>query len=276
MSNYFLKVIILTLCLLALVLCTSAQKTKKKQGNRKPPAIPINSNRPGLGINEQDKLVALDVLRKANLAHGGTALDNLKTLRIKGKRRVNDHFFDLDIIIDITSQKVREETRGVNGFLNIRQIDAQGGWSFFDKLVTKLDAEEQDELENVLIGGLFGLRSDSLNQTSITYFADDKPNEQKLIRVLIKGKEYTWIFDTKNRLITQSSKNQTRKETTLFDDFRSVSEINMPHRSVLGSLIVEYSNSVLTVDDWTNIEVNPKFAEKDWAIPESKKYFYDR
>jgi hypothetical protein len=271
MSNYFSKIMILTMCLLALVLCVSAQKTKKKQGKPKPPVIPINPIRLSLGISEQDKLVALDVLRKANLAHGGTALDFLKTLRFKGKRRVSDFFYDIDVLVDIASQKVREETRGVNGYFNIRQIDAKGGWSFFDKSIQKMDAEEQNELENVLTGGLFALSSDSLNQISVKYFANDKPNEQKLIRVSIKGKEYTWIFDTKNRLISQSSKNQIRKETILFDDFRSVGEINMPHRSFLGSLLVQYSNCVLTVDDWTAIEVNPKFADSDWVVPETKK-----
>jgi hypothetical protein len=270
MSNYLSKVMILTMCLLAFTLCTFAQ-TKKKQVKSKPPVVPINSNRPSLGISEQDKLVALDVLRKANLAHGGTALDNLKTLRIKGKRRVNDHFYDIDILVDITSQKVREETRGVNGYFNIRQIDAKGSWSFFAKSISKLDAEEHDELENVLIGGLFALSSESLNQISITYFADDTPSEQKLIGVSIKGKRFTWIFDTKNRLISQSSSNAAIKATKLFDDFRNVGEINMPHQSFLGSLLVAYSNSVLTVDDWTAIEVNPKFADSDWAVPETKK-----
>jgi hypothetical protein len=266
MSKSFIKVLFLIFSLAALVICTSAQ-TKKKKIKIKPPPPTLIAVQPPPAMDEKTQKLALDALLRANFAHGGAALNNIKTLRIKGKRRVNDFFYDLHILVDLDSQKVRLETKGVNGYFNVRQIEDNKSWSFFDKAINELEAEERGELESILHAGFLGLRSNSLINISILFFADDKANDQKLITVSIKGREYLWTFDSKNRLISQTGKNQSRKENLLFDDFRIIDGVNIPHKSFLGSLIVEYANNVLTVDEWTSVEVNPSLTAQDWAFP---------
>ncbi len=236
---------------------------------------PIPSIRP-FNPNDQPNENGVKFLRQANLAHGGAALDNLKTLRMTGKVRIDNSFYTTKILIDTVSGKVRRESRSAekgSDYFYVEQIEGKKGWVFrADEKVNDTEDEAKDsELHQMLNTGLLGLRRQSLENVSVTLFNVDPATRLKTVRVQIDGQYYEWKFNDENVLIFESYANERDESRTLFDDFRSVKGVKIPHRASATLESFSINVTLLMIHDWATVEVNPVLTAKDWAVPKPRK-----
>ncbi len=235
-----------------------------------PPPLPPFAVRIPSG-KEQPLENGVKLLKQVNLANGGKLLDNIKTLRLTGKRRIDNSFYDVKVLIDTTKEKVRLETSGQYG-TSIEQLEGKKGWVYrADKI--EYFKNGSSELRMFLDTGIFGFRSNSLKNISLTLFEIDPITTLKTMRVTINGRNYEWVFDTKNRLISEVYKDETEDEKyftwvrTSFDDFKVLNGLTLPHRKISTLRIYPTDLVLLDLHEWTTIEINPKLTAKDWAVP---------
>lgn len=213
-------------------------------------------------VYEQPLSRGSEILKLANAAHGGAALDNLKTLRLIGRMRVDNHFYDYKILVDTARNRVREESRGNADYFYVRQAEETSGWVFAGGAKRPIEDFERRELQKFLFTRLLGLRGDSSKNINLKIVEVNDYEKIKTLRGEINGETYSWGFDGDNLLISESVLYKPETNTTLFDDFRTIENIKFPHRATtaLGSLLL--------IVDWTSIEANVALTENDWAVPQ--------
>lgn len=204
-----------------------------------------------------------EILKRANAAHGGKNLDDLKTIRMTGKMSGANGALDFDatISVNVIERKIRYEFRKNGELVNVEQFEGSGGWNWLNGQKTALTEKRINELDKSLSTGVFGLRSDALKTISVESVKIDEEKKLKTLRVKINGEEYGWLFDAENRLTAEASKEDGAEKLELSSDFRNVKGVVVPFSSglALGSLTVELKLS--------SVEVNPTFSANDWAIP---------
>lgn len=244
-------------------------------GQGQPPIPPPPSVRP-FNPNDQPNENGVEFLKLANLAHGGAALDNLKTLRLTGKVRIDNLFYTIKILVDTVSGKVRRETRSVekgSDYFYVEQIEGKKGWVFRadEKVDDTEDSAKNSELHAILNTGLLGLRRRSLENASVTLFNVDPVSQLKTVRAQINGQAYEWKFNDRNVLISESFADDRDETRSLFDDFRNVRGVKIPYRVAATLESFSINVTLLMIHDWTTVEVNPTLTAKDWAVPKPKK-----
>ena len=238
--------------------------------NENPP-LPIGTIRMPSG-KEQPLENGVKLLKQINLANGGKLLDNVKTLRLTGKRRIDNLFYDVKVLIDTTKEKVRQETKSSQYPPSIEQLEGKKLWVYrADKL--EYFENSSSELRMFLDNGILGFRSNSLKNISLSLFEIDPLTNLKTMRVTINGRNYEWVFDAQNRLISEVYKEETDDEKyftlvrTSLDNFNKINGMIFPRRKI--STLRTYPSDIVLLDslDWTTIEVNPVFSERDWSVP---------
>jgi hypothetical protein len=236
-----------------------------------PAPLPPNAVRMPNG-KEQPLENGVKLLKQINLANGGKMLDSVKTLRLTGKRRIDNLFYDVKVLIDTTKEKVRQETISGQYGTSIEQLEGKKLWIYRAEKIEYFE-NSSSELRMFLDNGILGFRINSLKNISLSLFEIDPITTLKTMRVTINGRNYEWVFDTKNRLISEVYKDETGDEKYFtqvrasFDDFSKIDGITLPRRKI--STLRSYPSDIVLLDslDWTNIEVNPVLITKDWAVP---------
>ncbi|NJM52878.1 MAG: hypothetical protein HC846_05490, partial [Blastocatellia bacterium] len=91
---------------------------------------------------EQPLENGVKLLKKVNLANGGKLLDNVKTLRLKGRGhliKVSDDklntnlYYNLTVIADLKRNRIRKEEDAGDIYYEIRQREGESGWIFNPK-----------------------------------------------------------------------------------------------------------------------------------------------
>lgn len=241
-------------------------------GQEQPPIPSIRTPHP----NDQPNANGVEFLKRANLAHGGATLDNLKTLRMTGKVRIDNSFYTIKILVDAVSGKVRRESRSAekgSDYFYVEQIEGKKGWVFrADEKIDDTEDEAKDsELHRILNTGLLGLRRTLLEKISVTLFNVDPITQSKMIRVQINDQSYEWKFDDQNLLLSEFFANERDDTRVFFDDFRTIKNIKIPHRAAAALGSSSSDVTLLMIHDWTTVEVNPVLTAKDWAVPTPKK-----
>ncbi len=232
------------------------------------PPFPIGAVRMPTG-KEQPLENGVKLLKQINLANGGKLLDNVKTLRLKGRGHLielsgdnltTNLYYNLTVLIDLKKNRIRKEEDAGSNFFEIRQIEGESGWIFNPKQPRSISKTEQNELLKILETGSLGLRKNRLDEMEIYTIGDNKGF--KYLAVKINGVKHLLGFDKKSHLLIDDYfENQEQHEIT-FDDFRKVKGITFPFYE--RQIIKEKESR--TVKYWS-IEVNPKLTEKDWAVP---------
>ena len=96
--------------------------------NEKPPLPPWAVRIPT--GKEQPLENGVKLLKQINLANGGKLLDSVKTLRLTGKRRIDNSFYDVKVLIDTTKEKVRQEITSKQYPLSIEQLEGKKLWIY--------------------------------------------------------------------------------------------------------------------------------------------------
>ncbi len=199
----------------------------------------------------------LSILKKANYAHGGEALDNLETMRLNGK----GSGLEIVILVDLKNQRVRNEVRKKGVLLQVEQFDGTDNWQWADGKKTKLHEVREIEMQKIFKTGLFALQSQSLSKIKLLTVDVNNQTNLKSLMLLIDGKKHGMIFDGDNRLVAELSADDGILKTDYSSDFKSVNGIILPFKSKF----VEGTKSIEV--KYSSIEVNPKLPEKDWSIP---------
>ena len=236
---------------------------EQKDGDgRATPAAQIEKEKQTLPL-EAAAPAAMKILKAANLAHGGTRLDALKTLKITGKLTSANGAVNHDVVIvyDFAEEKVRNELLQNGLSVSVEQLDGAKSFAWTKNGKNALPAARTAEMRQNLFTGIFGLRSNVLKSIEVVSIKIDKAKESKAIEVLINGKKYGWLIDRENRLIGEVSIGGNGQQLDVSDDFRTVNGIlfSFSNISQFSGLVVDFKVA--------SIEVNPNLTEKDWAVP---------
>src|SRR6202012_292685 len=102
-------------------------------------------------------------LLKANAAHGGTSLDNIKTVKVSGTLQ------GIPVInyIDVANNRMRTEARQGQKLVLVDQLEGQGGWEWKNGSISELPASRIAEMQAGFNSGIMGLRKPVINQLQI-------------------------------------------------------------------------------------------------------------
>jgi hypothetical protein len=200
----------------------------------------------------------ISILQKANLAHGGKALDNLKTVRLLAAVGT----MNIIQLIDVPLQKIRVEFYKDDKLTGIEQLEGITGWRWINGEVTVLSALRIKEMSATFNTGILALRSEKLKNLSIQSAEENEDSRMKTLTVKTIGQTYAWIFDTDNRMTGEANNGGGVEHMSILKNFRTVSGILLPFTT-----IEKHGGQSFTVN-YSSIAVNPALIEKDWSKPE--------
>jgi hypothetical protein len=200
----------------------------------------------------------MSVLQKANLAHGGKVLDNLKTVRLQASVGT----MNVTQLIDVLLQKIRIDFYQGDKLTGIEQLEGTTGWQWINGKITALSAVRIKEMTAIFNTGILALRSERLKNLSIQSAEVNEDGKMKTLTVKINGRNYAWIFDTDNRMAGEANNGGDMEHMSILKDFRSVNGIVLPFTT-----IEKHGTQSFTVN-YSSIVINSAFGEKDWSKPE--------
>ncbi len=238
---------------------------------------------PALRFKKQPTANGVKFLKEANIANGGIALDNIKTLRLIGKKKFADGTVsELKILLDLNLEKARYEIQLLQNYFLVNQLEKEKGWIYSSNKggkelieVSPNRIELLYQLKEFLDAGIFRLRSETIKKTSVVLFETDRTSKVSKLRVSIDDKLYDLKFDKNKRLIfdqpfKEGRNNAEDVEETFYSDFKTVEKITFGFRRNRNFRYPQSANTNI-VYDWSSIEVNPKLTDNDWEIPSLKK-----
>jgi hypothetical protein len=200
----------------------------------------------------------VDILQKANLAHGGKALDNLKTVRLQAAVGA----MSIKQLIDILQQKIRIEFYKGDKLTGVEQLEGGTGWQWVNGKVTELPAARIKEISATFNTGILGLRNEKLKNITVQSAEINEDDKMKTVTVKINGQIYAWLFDTDNRMTGEANNGGGMEHMSISRDFRTISGIVLPYTG-----IEKHGGQSFTVN-YSSIIINPAFTQKDWGKPE--------
>jgi hypothetical protein len=200
----------------------------------------------------------MSILQKANLAHGGKALDNLKTVRLLATVGT----LSVTQLLNITERKVRIEFYKEGKLSGIEQLEDNSGWQWVNGKLSELPFARIKEMQSALSSGILGLRSEKLKNLSLQSAELQEDGKMKTVTVKINGQTYAWIFDADNRMVGEANNAGGIEHMSISKDFRTINGIVLPYID-----IEKHGTQSYTVN-YSSIVINPALTEKEWAKPE--------
>lgn len=199
---------------------------------------------------------AKTLLLKANLAHGGHALDIIKTMRysavIMGVKAIS--------YTDIYNHKLRIELWENGQLVSVEQMDGNDGWRWHQGKKASMPSNRVEEMKSTFYSGLLGLRKPALNQMQVLNMQKLKNNTYSVL-CRLNGNDYIFAINSQNQLAAEANKTSGRTSVSALFDLRVVQGVMIPFKEVVTTgfkkLVIEY-------DDF---EINPVFDDSNWAVP---------
>ena len=199
---------------------------------------------------------AKTMLLKANQAHGGHALDIIKTMRysavIMGVKAVS--------YIDIFSHKLRIELWENDNLVSVEQIDGNNSWRWLQGNKAPMPPNRIAEMKSTFYSGLLGLRKPALKKMHVINIQELKNNTYSVLGRL-EGNEYIFAINSQNLLVAEANKTSGRTSVSALSDLRLVQGIMIPFKETVTTgfkkLVIEYND----------FEINPEIANSNWNIP---------
>lgn len=223
-----------------------------------PKTIEKNTKPSGLGDKSSTSTTGMDILKKANLANGGAALDQLKTLKLE--TTVNN--VQVTQFIELTKKRVRVEQRKANQLISVEQLENSVGWQWNGAKTKPLSEARIKELQQTFTSSVLILRNSELKNIRVNNYEIDEASGAKTVSVSTGNNENVLILDKDNKLIAQIVTVNGTQTGTSFQDFAKISGIILPSTyKVQNSSGLEYSIK------FSAMLVNPIFSESEWAKP---------
>lgn len=199
---------------------------------------------------------AVSLLKKANLAHGGKALDDLKTVKAAGQVAG----IGATTLLDVSARKLRVELRVNNQLTLVEQLEGDAGWQWRNGRKTPLPPGRVNEMSRVFTTGILGLRSANLATLPAPRIAATK-NGMTSVTYQAGGTTFVLILNTDNQLVGEGTTINQLTTTVLYADLKPVQGVVLPftERQVTGAqkLSIQY----------TDYQLNPRFDTAVWNIP---------
>ncbi len=226
----------------------------------KPPVVTTSSPPPAPNA---PALSAPALLERARVAHGGTALDKIRTYKEQSESTIysggQSALLGVISSADVTAQTVRAEY-AVNGQ---RALIAQASpleawqWTTQGGLQPMLEGDAA-ELRSALTIGWLGLRSsvkpDKLEVVTVA--------GSQALRVTSKGLTVTYSFDAAGRIATQTAQSSDGEVIVRQSDYRQVQGV------WIAFLSESFLNGQRTRTDRTlEVQVNPTLSAETFAKP---------
>ncbi|WPU91250.1 hypothetical protein SNE25_18195 [Mucilaginibacter sabulilitoris] len=215
-------------------------------------------NEPGKTIKRKltDHHDAKTLLLKANLAHGGHALDIIKTMRysavIMGVKAIS--------YTDIYDNKLRIELWENGQLVSVEQMDGNDGWRWLQGKKAPMPPNRVAEMKSTFYSGLLGLRKPALNQMQVLNMQKLKNNTYSVL-CRLDGNDYIFAINSQNQLVAEANKTAGRTSVSALFDLRAIQGIIIPFKEVVTTgfkkLVIEY-------DDF---EINPGIDNSTWDSP---------
>ena len=208
-------------------------------------------------------LSAPALLERARVAHGGTALDKIRTYTERGESTVysggQSAVFFVTSSADVTAQTVRAEF-AVNGQRAlIAQVSPLEAWQWSAQTgVQPMAASDASDLRSAFSTGWFGLRStvkpDKLEVVTAA--------GSQTLRVTNKGLTVRYGFDAAGRIATQTAQSPDGEVVVRMSDYRQVQGV------WIAFLSESFLNGQRTRTDRTlEVQINPSFGAETFAKP---------
>jgi prolyl oligopeptidase PreP (S9A serine peptidase family) len=213
---------------------------------------------------------AAQLLERSRQAHGGAALQSLKTYQETAtiKTYVNGQLETTTKVVsytDFLSQRLRLEYFDQEVLIQIVQVSPTQGirWSQTGGR-EEIRGGELTELRNALNQTWYGLRFGGSGRQVAR--ALDKQTFQGIqgqaVDVQTKGAKTTYLFNTQNQLVAERYKSGADTLTIVYSDIRAVSRLRIPFAAKL------YSNGELFAETQVSeAKVNPTFTAQTFRPP---------
>ena len=208
-------------------------------------------------------LSAPALLERARVAHGGAALDKIRTYTERGESTVfvNGQSAVLSVTssADVTAQTVRAEY-AVNGQRAlIAQVSPAEAWQWSAQTgVQPMAATDAADLRSAFFTGWFGLRG-SVKPDKLEVIA---VASSQALRVTNKGLAVTYSFDAAGRIATQTAQTADGEVIVRQSDYRQVQGV------WIAFLSESFLNGQRTRTDRTlEVQINPVLGAETFAKP---------
>lgn len=198
-----------------------------------------------------------DLLKKAYRAHGGKFLDEVATFRMEGMM----NRFKVVVTVDFSRRWVRNEFYQGNKLLMLEQLEGDRGWQTEQGNRSVMTADRVKDIQYSLITGIWGLRQN--NQKNVTVLKTERNTNSGGVNVFvrIKGQDYVWMFDERNRMIGEGTVVNGVQQMEASTDFRTVSNIVIPFTQS------DQTGAQNFTIKWNRVVINLPLTEKDWSEP---------
>jgi hypothetical protein len=215
---------------------------------------------------------AAELLEKAKTAHGGAALEGLKTY----KETATLQYFAANgsvaaeivgvSVVDFAGERLRLEIRQGNQIAQIQQVTPTEAWTWSTQTgVVRLPNTQAKPLRDALNQGWYGLRlggkgRESASADGALSFADQKGEG---VTVTTKGSKASYLFNANGVLIAEKTGvAQIGEVVTVYGGYRAVNGVQIPFEGV-GYVGPAKFYAAKTSD----AQVNPSLNDADFAQP---------
>lgn len=215
---------------------------------------------------------AADLLEKARTAHGGAALENLKTYREATALIYYTPNGSVGVevsavtVVDFAAERLRFEVSQAGQLIEIDQVSPTDAWSWTKQTGTiKLPNVQAKPLRESFYQSWYGLRFGGKNREAASAdgpqtFADQKG---EAVTVTTKGAKAAYLFDTNGVLVAEKSQVlQIGEVVTVYGAYRAVDGIQIPFEGV--GYVGAQKFFAAKVED---AKINPALTEADFAPP---------
>lgn len=190
------------------------------------------------------------LLHKANKIQGGSALDDMRSIRA----RATVSMFTITSLVDLVQERLRIEIHQGGTLKSIEQFDSNGAWQWENGKKKALPADRLKEMKRAFESGVLALRRSVIDRMT-NLEVNRGANGKTAVIAELDGIKHAFLFNDRGELIGDGY-------TTTFTDYsnlKTVSGILLPfsekQKSGTSNLLVTY----------TEYEINPTFSESEWA-----------
>lgn len=202
--------------------------------------------------NEDADLVtnARTLLYKANKVQGGSALDNIRSIRA----RATVSIYTVTSLVDLFQKRLRIEIHQGTTLQRIEQFDSNGAWQWDNGRKKALPAHRLKEMKSAFESGVLALRRSVIDRMT-NLEMERGANGKTAIIAELDGVKHAFLFNDRGELISDGY----ATTFTSYSNLKTVSGILLPFSEKQNS-----GTNNLSVT-YTEYEINPTISESEWS-----------
>jgi hypothetical protein len=190
------------------------------------------------------------LLYKANKVQGGSALDNIGSIRA----RATVSMYTVTSLVDLSLKRLRIEIHQGGTLKSIEQFDSHGAWQWENGKKKALPADRLKEMKSAFESGVLALRRSVIDRMT-NLEINRGANGKTAVIAELDGIKHAFLFNDRGELIGDGY----GTSFTDYSNLKTVSGILLPfsekQKSGANNLTVTY----------TEYEINPTISESEWA-----------